>query len=123
KRICCRNLGSRMLSILQCGKHLRDMPFPRRSDVDEIKVITGCETLEVSFTICVDSRRFLTSLLNQLRGSNTFVFDYVANSIHNHLIDRQELLKRTCSPQTNTYDAQSNNIARFKLYTDHSRVC
>src|SRR5690242_20796981 len=104
-----------MLFILQSGKHLRYMPLPWRSNIDEIKIITTRETLEIVFAISIDCRRLLTSLLNQLRSSNTLIFDDIANGIHNHLIDRQELAKHACSTQTNADHSDSNNVSRFKL--------
>src|SRR6185369_3920663 len=98
------------------------MPLPWRRNVDKVQIVSRYQTLKVTLAISVDAGRLLAGLFDQLRRPETFVFHYIANSIHYYFVDREKLSQNIRTAQANTDDSETDHIARLKLHADHGRV-
>src|ERR1051326_8500231 len=119
ERISSRDFGAHVFSFLQRSEHLRDMPFPGRSNVDEIKIVTRREMSKVALAVGIDRGRLLTSLFNHPSRAYTFFVDDIAHGVDRYLVDRQKLTEHICSTEAHANHPDPHAIARLKLHTDH----
>src|ERR1043165_2459244 len=47
ERVSRRHFGAAMLARTQSSEHLRDVPFPRRRDVDEVEIVASNESFKI----------------------------------------------------------------------------
>src|SRR4051794_35677532 len=85
-----RHFGTGMLSGAQRSQHLRNVPFPRRGNIDKVEIITSDESFEVAFSVCINGWCLLTSLLDELSRTRALLFHDIANGVDDYLIDRKK---------------------------------
>src|SRR5690242_15141488 len=122
ERVSGGNFSAGMLARTQGGERLRNVPFPRRGDVDEVKIIASDESFKISLTVRVNRRCLLTGLLDELRRTRAFVFYDVADCIHDDLIDREKLLQGLGAAQTDADDSEAHHVVRLEAHADHGSL-
>src|SRR3954447_22847781 len=119
ERVCGRDFRTSVLAGAQGSQDLRNVPFPRGGDVDEVEIVAGDESFEVVFAVCVNGRCLLTSLLDELGRTLALLFDDIANSIDDHLIDSEKLSEHLGATQTHGDDSETHDVVRFEADPDH----
>jgi hypothetical protein len=77
-----------VFSCFQCCKHLRHMPFPRRSNVDEIEIVTRRTAFKITFTIGIDRRFLLAGIFDELSRAQTLLINDITDGVDYYFVDR-----------------------------------